>query len=361
MSKIQTSMAAAIGLCALSLGGAGLAAAAEPSSITLIQTHPVLAIGEEVFLYAVPKHLGYFHDEGLDVSIQGVNGGTPAAQAVQSGAVQFATTMPESVLQIREQGGDVVAFYNIKRDNGTEIAIQPDSPIHDLPDLKGKVLGGMSWGSGGPKLVMHTLADMGIGPNDYQRVSIGAGAAAAAALTGKQVDALILWDAMFAIIENTGVTLRYIDMPIQRKMAGFTLATTDSYIKTHAKEVEGYCRAINKALFFTRSNVAAAVQIALQEFPTLRSASIDPDQLMKNDLHIMNAWLAKAETGVPIDAKAGELLPEQWEFTDKFYQTEGLLKGSKPSSEAFTNRFFERCNDFDRDAVAAAAKQYTPS
>jgi hypothetical protein len=33
-------------------------------------------VGEEVFLYAVPKQLGYFQAEGLDVGIQGAQSGT---------------------------------------------------------------------------------------------------------------------------------------------------------------------------------------------------------------------------------------------------------------------------------------------
>ena len=37
--------------------------------MTLVQMHPNMGIGEEVFLYAVPKRLGYFAAEGLDVDI----------------------------------------------------------------------------------------------------------------------------------------------------------------------------------------------------------------------------------------------------------------------------------------------------
>jgi NitT/TauT family transport system substrate-binding protein len=355
ISRYGFHLAAAI-LC-VAAGSRDLAAE-ELTAVTLVQTHPVLAIGEEVFLYAVPTYLGYFRDEGLDVSIQGANGGTPAAQALQSGAAQFATTLPESVLLMREQGGDVIAFDNLKRDNGTAIAVLPDSPIHELRDLKGKTLAGLSWGSGGTKLVAHMLTELGIGPNDYQRVTVGAGAAAAAALNSKQADAVILWDAMFAIMENTGAKMRYLDVPIQRQMAGFTLATTESYIKAHPRQVEGYCRAINKALYFTRTNVTAAVRIALKEFPALRTPNLDPALLEKNSVHIMEAWLAKAETGMPYDVKTGNLLPERWQFTENYYKGEGMLKGTKPPSEAYTNQFFEACNNFDRSAVAAAAKQF---
>ena len=38
-----------------------------PRKMTLVQMHPNMGIGEEVFLYAVPKRMGYFAAEGLDV------------------------------------------------------------------------------------------------------------------------------------------------------------------------------------------------------------------------------------------------------------------------------------------------------
>ena len=38
--------------------------------VTLVQMHPIMGVGEEIFLYAVPKHLGFFTAEGLDMDIQ---------------------------------------------------------------------------------------------------------------------------------------------------------------------------------------------------------------------------------------------------------------------------------------------------
>ena len=90
-------MARAFSILALSMGLGWLpATAAELTKVTIVQMHPAVGVGEEVFMYAVPKQLGYFKEEGLDVSIQGVGGGGAAAQVMQSGGAQFGTTMPET-------------------------------------------------------------------------------------------------------------------------------------------------------------------------------------------------------------------------------------------------------------------------
>ena len=60
--------------------------------MTLVQMHPNMGIGEEVFLYAVPKRLGYFAAEGLEVDIQNSQTGMISAQALQANSAQIGTT-----------------------------------------------------------------------------------------------------------------------------------------------------------------------------------------------------------------------------------------------------------------------------
>lgn len=67
-------------LAVTALPSGGLAQ--QPTKATIVQMHAVIGVGEEVFLYAVPKQLGYFQAEGLDVGIQGAQSGTVSAQVI---------------------------------------------------------------------------------------------------------------------------------------------------------------------------------------------------------------------------------------------------------------------------------------
>src|SRR6266566_5861573 len=71
--------------------------------MTLVQMHPIMGIGEEVFLYAVPKRLGYFAAEGIDVDIQNSQTGMISAQVLQSGKAQVGTTAAAAIMTVREQ------------------------------------------------------------------------------------------------------------------------------------------------------------------------------------------------------------------------------------------------------------------
>src|ERR1700678_1665667 len=258
------------------------AVAQQLKKVIVIQMHPVIGIGEEAVLYAIPKRLGYFKAEGLEVDIQGGQNGAVAAQVIQSGGAQFGTTAPESIMQMREQGGDIISVYDVKQNAGTFLVVLKESPIHDLKDLKGKTIGAPSFGSGGGLTLKANLAAIGIAPDQYTAIATGAGPSALAALRTKQIDALVMWDAMLGAAENTGLELRKIDIPFQDRLAGMTLATTASFAKANPKAVEGYCRAIAKGVHFTMTSPEAAVCVLWDEFPTIRPATLDEATALKN-------------------------------------------------------------------------------
>jgi NitT/TauT family transport system substrate-binding protein len=351
MSLLSATLAAAVATpCA--------ATAQQLTKATIVQMHPVIGPGEDIFIYAIPKQLGYFKAEGLDVSIQGAQSGTVSAQVIQSGGAQIGTTAPESVLQMREQGGEMMAFYQIKQNGGTFLVVLPDSPIKRIEDLKGKTIGAPSFGAGGGLALKANLRDVGIMPEQYTALSIGAGPAAFAALQNKQVDALVTWDAMLGAAENTGLKLRIVDIPLQDSLAGMTVATTESYANSNPKALEGLCRAMAKGLHFAMTDREAAIRVFWQEFPTAKPASLDAETALKNHAHVLDRFLEKAMQGVAYGDRTGGFIAAAWKNSQANYQANGALKGTIAAETGYTTRFLEACNAFDRAAVAAETKKY---
>lgn len=348
---------------ALTLGAAIAAPAvrAQPlQKITLVQMHPIMGVGEEVFLYAVPKHLGFFAAEGLDVGIQNTQTGMVSAQLLQSGNAQVGTTAGDAILAVRERGGDLISFFNLKRNPGTFLVVLPDSPIHGLADLKGKSIGAPSFGAGGGLALKENLTEIGIKPDQYTAIATGAGPSAVAALKSGRIDALVLWDAMLAAAENTGMKLRIVDIPLQDDLVGTTLATTAAFANAHPKEVSGYCRAMTKGLLFTMTNRAAAVRILWDEFPNIKPTSLDDATALAHGVHIMDRFLDMALQGQPTNAPFGGFIPSHWNNTLAAFKTIGTLRGSEPASAAYSTEFLTACNDFDRAAIIALAKNWKP-
>ena len=328
--------------------------------MTLVQMHPIMGVGEEVFLYAVPKHLGFFAAEGLDVDIQNTQTGMISAQLLQSGNAQVGTTAGDAILSVREQGGDLISFFNLKRNPGTFLVVLPDSPIHGLADLRGKTIGAPSFGAGGGLALKQNLTEVGITPDQYTAIATGAGPSAVAALRSGKIDALVMWDAMLASAENTGLTLRVVSIPLQDEMVGTTLATSAAFATANPGEVAGYCRAMTKGLVFTTTNRAAAVSILWDEFPTTKPASADDATALNNGVHVMDRFLERALEGQPENSPLGDFIAANWQNTRTAYTTLGTLKGTEPATAAYTSKFLAGCNDFDRAAIVAQAKAWTP-
>jgi len=345
---------------ALAAGCAGLTAGAAQSlkKITLVQMHPIMGVGEEIFLYAVPKRLGYFAAEGLDVDIQNAQNGMMSGQVLQSNNAQVGTTAGDAIMAVREQGGDLVSFFQLKRNPGTFLVVLADSPIRKLEDLKGKTIGAPSFGAGGGLALKENLNQLGIAPDQYTAIATGAGPSAVAALRSGQIDALVMWDAMLAVAENTGLALRMVDIPLQDSLVGTTLATSAAFAAANPQEVAGYCRAMTKGLLFTMTNRAAAIHIFWDEFPNLKPDSPDDATALKNSVHIMDRFLEMALQGQPEGGPLGEFITANWQNTHVAFTKLGMLKASEAATAAYTPKFLAACNDFDHAAIVAQAKAW---
>jgi NitT/TauT family transport system substrate-binding protein len=309
-----------------------------------------------VFLYAVPKRLGYFAAEGLDVDIQNSQTGMISAQVLQSNNAQVGTTAAAAVMTVREQGADLVSFFNLKRNAGTFLVVLKDSPIRKLEDLKGRTIGAPSFGAGGGLALKQNLSEIGIAPEQYTGIATGAGPSAIAALRTGQIEALVMWDSMLGAAENTGLALRVVNIPLEDRMVGTTLAARKAFAEANAKELAGYCRAMTKGLVFTMTNAAAAIRLFWEEFPTTKPVNLDDATALRNGVHVMDRFLEKALQDQPEGSHLGEFIKANWQNTHAAYVKLGTLKGTEAATDSYTEQFLAACNDFDRAAIVAQAK-----
>jgi len=346
-----------LGLATIVAGLASSIACAQTlKPLTFVQMHPVIGVGEEIFLYAVPKNLGYFKEEGLDVHIEGAPSGTVAAQVIQVGGATLGTTAPESVMQLREKGADLVAVFGLKRNAGTFVVVPEGSDIQTLKDLKGRTVAANSFGSGGGFSLRQSLQELNIDSSQYTQVTMPPGPGAFAALRSGKIDALVLWDAMLGAAENSGLKLRTINISFQDRLAGMTIAANGSVVRSDPGLIAGYCRAMAKGLTFTVANPEAAVKIFWKEFPSAKPSSGDDETNLKNAAHILSRFLEMALQGQPANGELGAFIPSAWDNTYATFKGLGTIKGAGSAQDAYTSRFIKDCNNFDRSAVIAQAR-----
>lgn len=135
--------------------------------------------------------LGFYKEEGVDVEISQVAGASKILEAVVGGSADVGGGVYEQTLQMAAEGKSIVAFVSLLKSPNFAIIGAPG--IHNLSDLRGKIVGVSSVGSPSQFYLSYLLQNAGVNPSEVSTASVGMGATAMAALDHGQVDAAVLF------------------------------------------------------------------------------------------------------------------------------------------------------------------------
>nr|WP_025249386.1 ABC transporter substrate-binding protein [Pandoraea pnomenusa] len=204
-----------LGLVALSLSpGAPAATAASAGSAASVQPLEkpkiTIAVGGKPGLYYLPltiaEQLGYFRDEGLEVTIDDFAGGSKALQAVVGGSADVGAGAFEHTLLMQTKGLTYQAFVVLGAAPQLVLGVvrAKAGEVKSVKDLKGMRVGVSAPGSSTHMLVNVALTKAGLKPGDVSIVGVGSNATVVAAARGGQVDAVSNVDPMITLLQESG-------------------------------------------------------------------------------------------------------------------------------------------------------------
>lgn len=193
------------------LGAAVMALAAQAHAQGALEKTKVhIAVGGKAAFYYLPltiaEQLGYFKDEGLDVTISDFAGGSVALRAVVGGSADVVSGAYEHTISLQGKKQFFQAFVQqgrlpqISMGVTTAKAANYKSP----KDLKGMKIGVSAPGSSTNNLVNQMLGKGGLAKTDASIVGVGLGAGAIAALKSGQIDAISNTDPVMTKLEQDG-------------------------------------------------------------------------------------------------------------------------------------------------------------
>lgn len=161
-------------------------------------TLPVrIAVGgrtQLIYLAAtLAQELGYYRDEGLEITFQDFPGGAKALEALLGGSSDVVCGFYDHTIQMAAQGRELRAFVSILRYLGL-VAVATKPEIRRIEDLKGKIVGVSAPGSSTHLFLNYLLVTHGLKPEDVSTPSIGMGATAVSAISRGNVDAAVMSD-----------------------------------------------------------------------------------------------------------------------------------------------------------------------
>ena len=318
----------AIGL----LGSAAIAQ--ELRDITFVQPSPSAINSFPVFV-AIGE--GYFEDEGLNVTVEAINGSGAVLQALSAGQAHFGRPGPGPLLAARSRGVDAVHIYNVAARSNFGIAVPQDSEIESVEQLKGKVIGtGTADGAevGFARNVM-TGANMSEGA-DFEFLTVGDGGPATAAFMNGEIDAYSSSTADTAILNQRGMAVRDITPVEFGRFFGNGIATMGDTIRNDRELVEAWSRA------FARGH-AFALDDANREKVLAHLAAGNPQEGEDKEFQSALFDAVRSKT-IPTDGSAhlGWYPAEVWQEWQDALIAGGEISGPlEDLDEAWTNEFAE--------------------
>lgn len=253
----------ACALCAAAPAAPQVRVAVSSDAITLLPVH-------------LAQTLGYFKQEGLDVTLSLIGSASQTLDALHDGRVNVAlgTTVP---IQTAAAGRSIQGFLVIYATINNVLIVSPaaNGNVHSIADLKGRRIGVSNLGSGSQIFLNYLLAANGMPPADVNAVAIGVGAPALAAIERGDVDAALLVGGAINVLLQThpGLTIladtrtpegsQRVLGPVS--FPGSLLVAEESWLKANPDTARRFVRAVRKAMQWMGEHTAQEVRANMRE------------------------------------------------------------------------------------------------
>jgi len=269
--SIAAAAIAAASLAACSSGGPGDDASGGPSGTALEQTSidiGLTGIGSpsNAPLY-VAQALGYFKDEGLDVNITALPGGSNAIQSLITNTVQATTNEYVHTLQAQQQSQSIESVTVFSAAPTYALAVTKGNFDLTAKDLDQVDIGVVSLGGSTEDLINYVFETNGLDPAKARLIALGAGQSQTTAVQAQQVAALIATEPTLTTGLNDGDLKLLIDFrdPAQVKQVFggdapfWSLLVSNDFAKTKPNTTQALVSAVVKALGWIRSHSTSEV------------------------------------------------------------------------------------------------------
>ena len=285
--------------------------AAEAKVAGDLKTGSIQIDGAAVPYYA-PLYLaqenGYFAEEGLNVEFY-YAAAADIVKNVAAGNVEFGFPNADAVVAAKAQGIPVKVVHTTYQEGLGAIIFGSDSGISTPADLKGKKVAVTSLGSANYFQLQAAMESAGLTIDDVQVEIVGTGAILTA-LTEGQVDAIVFSKLRTIELNNSGYAASEITCDQFLPSFGNVLVAGDKLVAEDPETVDGFCRALNKAIeYIIDGHVEEAVDMSIEKYAPTFAEKRDVVVQILNDVFVKTLWQSDytKENGI------GASNPEKWQ------------------------------------------------
>ena len=223
--------------------------------------------------------LGYFEEEGIDLTLVNGTGADKVMTSLISGDADIGFMGSEASIYVWQEGSEdyAVNFAQLTQRAGNFLVSRTEEPGFTWQDLKGKtVLGGRAGGM--PQMVFeYILRKNGIDPaadlTIDQSIDFGL---TAAAFTSSDADYTVEFEPFATALEQEGNGHVVASLGVDSGYVPYTAySAKKSYLEEHPQIIQSFTNAIQKGLLYVNSHSAEEIAETIRpQFPETDEASI---------------------------------------------------------------------------------------
>lgn len=253
--------------CILSGCGTSNGAASNPKAHVLLM---VGGVSKQIYLpNMLTKQLGFFDQEGLDVTLIDEASGQSAENLVLAGQVDAGSGSYNHTIELQATGQQMecVVQLDIAPGEAEMVATQKVGQIHSIADLQGKNLGVTELGSGTQTLTLALLHRANIAPTQVHFISVGADDTFIAAMQQGRIDAGMTTEPTISRLEASGVGQVLLDLRTPQKTQAalggpfpfICVFMRHDYVSAHRAVVQKLVNAYVKTLKWIQTHSAEEI------------------------------------------------------------------------------------------------------
>jgi NitT/TauT family transport system substrate-binding protein len=301
-------------------------------------------------IFSIPKAMGFWQQEGLDVSPQAADGSGSALQQLIVGRVRMTLTGLPAAMELINKGAPIKIVASAYATNVFYPVVLEDSPIRSIADFKGKTIGVPALASNNSIWIKTIVKSYGLNPDrDIQLVAVGSGAASLQSLQSHRIDGLQSFGAEYDAFEGQGVHFRrFNDLPELKDLSFVQgLMVNQDDLRDHPAVLVGLLRGMAKAAVWSRAHLEDAVRLHWKTFPLTKPQGQDEAVALSRAIEVLRKQLAVYTFPFGV-ASTEKVITAR----DALFEFGGLTKKQDPDVY-YTDQLLKQANDFDAAAIEA--------
>ncbi len=251
-------------------GGSSSSGSSSSGSAPIPLKIMVGGLSKQIYLpNELAKQLGYFAQQGLDVTLIDEASGQSSENEVLAGQVDAGSGSYNHTIELQAAGKQMesVVQLDIAPGEAEVVSAKEAGQIHSISDLKGKNLGVTELGSGTQTLTTALLHKVGITPDQVHFIPVGAGDTFIAAMQQGRIDAGMTTEPTISRLVSSGVGKVLVDLrtpeSTQTALGGpypfISVFMENTYVSSHKDVVQKMVNAYVKTLKWIHTHTAEQI------------------------------------------------------------------------------------------------------